>query len=189
MAICVSLSFGLAAPFSLRSEAIYQRCKPWWDRFQSKRVHPRDQVIDTADARVLVIGMGRVGTGAYDDLAPRFEHQVLGIEHDAERVDVLRESGRKVLQGDATDTDFWNKLKAGRHIEMIVLAMPSHGSNVYAARQIRALGVQCTVVAIAKFPEEVAELEELHVPAFNMYSEAGSGLARQAVLAHGGRWD
>ncbi len=184
MAICVSLSFGLAAPFSLRAEAIYQRYKPWWDRFQSKKVHPRDQVIDTADARVLVIGMGRVGTGAYDDLAPRFEHRVLGIEHDAERVDLLRESGRKALQGDATDTDFWNKLKAGRHIEMIVLAMPSHGSNVYAARQIRALGVQCTVVAVAKFPEEVAELEELHVPAFNMYSEAGSGLARQAVSAH-----
>jgi predicted Kef-type K+ transport protein len=184
MAICVSLSFGLAAPFTLQSEAIYKRYKHWWDRFQSAKTHPRDQVIDTSDARVLVIGMGRVGTGAYDDLAPKFDHRVLGIEHDPERAEMLRDSGRVVLQGDATDTDFWSKLKAGKHIELIVLAMPSHGSNVYAARQIRALAVDCTVVAIAKFLEEVDELAGLGIPAFNMYSEAGSGLARQALSAH-----
>ncbi len=183
MAICVSLSFGLAAPFSLASESIYKKYKKTWDLMQSKKIHPRDKVIDTADARVLVIGMGRVGSGAYDDLGPQFNDKILGIEHDAERVDDLRSSGRRVLLGDATDTDFWNKLKAGNHMELVVLAMPSHGSNVYAAKQIRNLGVQCTVVAVAKFPEEVQELAALNVPAFNMYSEAGSGLARQALIA------
>jgi predicted Kef-type K+ transport protein len=183
MAICVSLSFGLASPFSLASENIYKRYKKVWDFFQTKKIHPRDKVIDTADARVLVIGMGRVGSGAYDDLAPVFDDKILGIEHSAERVDTLRGGGRRVLLGDATDTDFWSKLKAGNHIELVVLAMPSHGSNIYAARQIRNLGVQCTVVAVAKFPEEVEELAGLNVPAFNMYSEAGSGLARQALVA------
>jgi predicted Kef-type K+ transport protein len=187
MAICVSLSFGLASPFSMASETIYKRYKKIWDLFQSKKSHPRDRVIDTADARVLVIGMGRVGSGAYDDLGPVFDDKVIGIEHSPERVDALRGAGRRVLLGDATDTDFWSKLKAGKHIELVVLAMPSHGSNVYAARQIRNLGVDCTVVAVAKFPGEVEELAALNVPAFNMYSEAGSGLARQALSAHGGR--
>jgi len=41
------------------------------------------------------------------------------------------------------------------------------------------------VVAIAKFAEEVHELEALGVPSFNMYSEAGSGLARHALQAMG----
>jgi predicted Kef-type K+ transport protein len=183
MAICVSLSFGLASPFSSASENIYKRYKKFWDFFQSNKTHPRDKVVDTADARVLVIGMGRVGSGAYDDLAPVFDDKILGIEHSADRVDTLRGGGQRVLLGDATDTDFWSKLKAGKHIELVVLAMPSHGNNIYAARQIRNLGVQCTVVAVAKFPEEVEELAGLNIPAFNMYSEAGSGLARQALVA------
>ena len=33
------------------------------------RVHPNDRMIDTGDARVLIIGMGRVGTSAYDELS------------------------------------------------------------------------------------------------------------------------
>lgn len=126
--------------------------------------------------------MGRVGSGAYDELAQVYPNRVMGIEHDAQRVDVQREQGRHVLHGDADDTDFWNKLKAGNTIELVVLAMPNHGSNIYAAQQIRNLSIKCKVVAIAKFPAEVQELEALDVPAFNMYSEAGSSLARHALL-------
>jgi hypothetical protein len=37
------------------------------------------------------------------------------------------------------------------------------------------------VLAIAKFDEEVQALAELNVTAFNMYSKAGSGLARHAL--------
>jgi phosphoribulokinase len=37
------------------------------------------------------------------------------------------------------------------------------------------------VVAVAHFAKEVEELALLKVPAFNMYSEAGSGLARHAL--------
>jgi hypothetical protein len=33
------------------------------------RVHPNDRMIDTGDARVLIIGMGRVGTSVYDELS------------------------------------------------------------------------------------------------------------------------
>lgn len=181
MAICVSLSFGISSPVTMASEKIYRTYKSFWDLFQSKRTHPRDRVISTDDARVLVIGMGRVGTGAYDELSSKYDDRVLGIEHDAQRVDAQRAEGRHVLLGDAVDTDFWNKLKAGDKIELVVLAMPSHGSNVYAAQQIRNLGISCKVVAIAKYSGEVDELDALKVPAFNMYSEAGTALARHAM--------
>jgi predicted Kef-type K+ transport protein len=180
VAIAVSLSFGIAAPLSLRSEQIYQRYKRFWNRFQSGSIHPRDQAIQPGQAKAVVIGLGRVGTGAYDDLQSRYGDQIIGIEHDASRVDAQRAAGRKVLLGDATDTDFWNQLKASQHIELIVLAMPNHHNNVYAAHQIRNVGIDCKVVAIAKFPGEVSELDALNVPSFNMYSEAGQGLARRA---------
>jgi ABC-type multidrug transport system fused ATPase/permease subunit len=104
-----------------------------------------------------------------------------------EDTDAERAAGRNVKVGDATDTDFWNSIKAANGKELIVLAMPSHHSNVYAAQQIRNAGLTSHVVAIAKFAEEVRELEALGVPSFNMYSEAGSGLARHALQAMGKR--
>ncbi|MCD8516124.1 MAG: cation:proton antiporter [Burkholderiaceae bacterium] len=183
VAIAVSISFAFASPFSLGSESTYQRFKRFWDEFQLSKLHPKDQVLDTGNAKVLVLGMGRVGTGAYDELDAVWPNAVLGIEHDAAKADALRASGRQVKVGDATDTDFWNMIRASQPKDLIVLAMPSHYSNVYAAHQIRNAGLACKVVAIAKFAQEVEELANLDVPSFNMYSEAGSGLAKHALAA------
>ncbi|MBM3375253.1 MAG: potassium transporter Kef, partial [Betaproteobacteria bacterium] len=64
VAIAVSLSFAVASPFCAGSEKAYQGFKGFWDRFQSARVHPSDRLIETGTARVLILGMGRVGGGA-----------------------------------------------------------------------------------------------------------------------------
>lgn len=181
LAIAVSVSFAFASPFSTGSESAYQRFKLFWDRFQKATLHTKDQILDTGDAKVLIIGMGRVGTGAYDELNAVWAGRVLGIEHIAEKVDFERTAGRNVKLGDATDTDFWNTIKAAASKDLIVLAMPSHHSNVFAAQQIRKAGLNCQVVAIAMFSEDVEELDELNVPSFNLYSEAGLGLARHAL--------
>lgn len=181
VAIAVSISFAFASPFSMGSESAYQQFKRFWDRFQKSELHPKDQVLQTGDAKVLVIGMGRVGSGAYDELNHIWPEKVLGIEHIAEKVDAHLAQGRHVKTGDATDTDFWNAIKAANPKELIVLAMPNHHNNVYAAQQIRNAGLNCEVVAIARFDEEAEELAKLNVPTFNMYAEAGSGLARHAL--------
>ena len=183
MALCVSLSFAAAAPFNARSENMYRRLKPFTGWLRTTRVHPHDRTMDTGNARVLVIGMGRVGARAYDELSTRFEGAVVGIEHNPQRVDRQRAAGRNVILGDATDSDFWLKLSAGPDMVMIVLAMPNHHSNTFAAHQIRNVGLSGKVVAIAKHVDEVNELEELGIPSFNMYQEAGGGLARRALEA------
>lgn len=185
IAIAVSLSFALASPMTLGTETLYQGCKHFLTRFQTRHMHPNERDIDVGKARVLVIGMGRIGSGAYDALAPGFDHQVVGIEHDAQRVETHRAAGRYTLMGDATDTDFWNKLKTDTDLALIVLAMPSHHSNLYAARQIQAANMACKVAAVAQHQEEVHELEALGVAAFNLYSEAGSGLALRAIDGQG----
>jgi predicted Kef-type K+ transport protein len=181
IAIAVSLSFAIAAPFSQGAETTYQRFKHVWDRYQRETLHPEDRFIDIGQARALVIGMGRVGQGAYEALSEAFDGQIVGIEHDAKRVQAHQEARRSVMLGDATDTDFWTKLQASSSLEMIVLAMPAHQSNLYAAKRIRKASLACHVVAVAHFAKEVEELALLKVPAFNMYSEAGSGLARHAL--------
>lgn len=183
MAISVSVSFALAAPFSIRAETLYKRYRKFWNSFQQPVHHPRDQLIQTGEARVLVIGMGRVGCGAYDRLASYFDQKIIGIEHNAQRVKQQREAGRNVVVGDATDTDFWSKLHTDHTLALIVLAMPSHRSNIYAAQQIASSGIQTKIVAIAKYRSEVDELKAIGIPSFNIYSEAGESLARHALDA------
>jgi len=185
VAIAVSLSFAVASPFCAGSEKAYQGFKGFWDRFQSARAHPSDRLIETGTARVLILGMGRVGGGAYDELSKVYGDAIIGIEHNTIKADEQRARGRNVVVGDATDTDFWAKIRIGNTIELIVLAMPSHHSNLVAAHQIRNVGIKCSVVAIAQFQDDVAELAEFGITSFNMYSEAGSGLARHALQVLG----
>jgi hypothetical protein len=97
-------------------------------------------------------------------------------------VDFNREQGRNVYLADACDTEFWQKLRKDLRLELVILAMPNHQGNMYAARQIRNLGFNCQVAGIARFPEEVEELSEIGIcAAYNMYEQAGAGLARKAM--------
>ena len=64
--------------------------------------------------------------------------------------------------------------------EMILLAMPNHMSNIYAAERIIASKLDCKIVAIAKHETEVNELSKLGIPSFNLYREAGEGLAKSS---------
>lgn len=129
----------------------------------------------------MVVGMGRVGAGAYDALTTTFSHQIIGLDHNPSRVNEHEEFGRRVMVADASDTDLWANLRKSKRLQMIILAMPNHHNNIAAAEQLRALHFESLLVAVAKFPEEVEELAALGVTSFNMYSEAGLGLARHAL--------
>lgn len=182
MAITVSLSFVVASPLSVQSESVYRKMFAWLVRFEREVCHPNDAPIDPGDVRAIVFGMGRIGTGAYDTLKERWGTDICGVEHAPDRVDFNRGQGRNVVLGDACDTEFWLKLKKDINLELVVLAMPNHHGNVYAARQIRNMGIKCQVVAIARFPEEVDELSQIGMcTAFNMYEQAGAGLTQAAM--------
>jgi Trk K+ transport system NAD-binding subunit len=132
--------------------------------------------------RAVIFGMGRIGSGAYDELKKSFGREICGVEHAPDRVDFNRAQGRNVILGDACDTEFWLKLQKDDRLEMVILAMPNHQGNMYAAQQLRNLGFSCSVAAIARFPEEVEELSAIGVcTALNMYEQAGAGLARNAL--------
>ena len=182
MAIAVSISFAVAAPFSAKAEETYHSKKKIWDVYQKSKLNPKDEILDTGDATVLIIGMGRVGAGAYKVLNEEHPQKVLGIELNEDRAAALVQQGYNVKVADATDTDFWNMVRLSEPVEeMILLAMPNHYSNIYAAERIQASGLDCKVVAIAKHETEVQELLKLGIPSFNLYREAGEGLGREAI--------
>jgi predicted Kef-type K+ transport protein len=182
MAMTISLSFAISAPLSTNAETVYRRILGWLCRFERGFCHPHDAPIDLGSVKAVVLGMGRIGSGAYDELQKIYGKEICGVEHAPERVDFNRAQGRNVILGDVCDTEFWLKLRKDVKLELVVLAMPNHQGNIYAVKQLRNFNFDCQVAAIARFPEEVEELSAIGVcAAYNMYEQAGSGLVRSAL--------
>ena len=179
IAIALSLSFILAAPLNTASYRLYARFRSGLAPFESKQHISQEEVIDPGDATVLVFGMGRVGHVAYDTIRQRMGNTVLGVDIDSDTVEDMKASGRRVIQGSATDVDFWDRIDLDHHsVRLILLAMPKNEENLFAARQLHDLGYVGKLAAVAKYPDELMALQEAGVhAAYNLYAEAGSGFA------------
>ncbi len=177
MAVAVAISFIAAAPLNVASHRIYGRTDAWLRRFERAKRLPYDRPLKIGDAEILVFGMGRIGGGAYETLRQRYGRRVLGLDYDAERVKMQIGAGRNVALGDATDTDFWENFRPDR-VKLVLLALPNHKENMFAAKKLVASGFTGKVASIARFPDEIEELRGLGVnAAFNVYAEAGAGFA------------
>lgn len=182
-ALAVSLSFIIAAVMNKYADNIYEYCLPFLARFQSSTLHLEDRPVQLGDAEIVVMGMGRIGTGAYDELQAQFGNKVIGLDYNHHKIQDHKHNGRNVITADALDTDFWHKLEMTDDIKLILLAMPDHHGNHYAAEQLHKME-RCTfqVAALAHFKDDEEELKALGVnPVFNMYEEAGSGFAHHVV--------
>ncbi|KLN62882.1 cation:proton antiporter family protein [Vibrio sp. VPAP30] len=179
LAIAVSISFVLAAPLSRHGHALYQRSGRWLRDHAAENLNTRDQLISAGHAQVLILGMGRIGTGAYDELRHRYGKISLGIEVREDAAHQHKTHGRNVITGDATDPDFWERILDVANVKLVLLAMPHHQGNQIALEQLQRKNFQGQIAAIAEYPDQLDALVEGGVDAaFNIYSEAGSGFAR-----------
>lgn len=179
LALALALSFIVFTPLNALSHDLYARWHRWLRRFEAKRGQLADQRPVLGDADIIVFGMGRLGSAVYRNLEERVGSRLVGIETDLEKVERLRASGWRVVHGDATDSDFWNRaVRPSASIRAVLLAMPHHDANMYALERIRAAGFGGFVAALARYPDEIAALREAgaHV-AFDVYGEAGAGFA------------
>jgi predicted Kef-type K+ transport protein len=180
LAIAVALSFALAAPVNRISHRLFARLEPLLRRFELRRGHPDEQPISLGKSQVLVMGMGRVGSGAYDFFS---EHgmRVVGLDSDPGKVEHNLKKGRRVLYADAEDPSLWHTLDIAG-IRSIVLAMPDFEAKRIATRQLRRRGFRGFISATSNFPEEAEAL--LHAGAnhtANSFYEVGAGLASNIV--------
>ncbi|OOE97135.1 potassium transporter Kef [Salinivibrio sp. MA351] len=179
IAIAVSLSFIFSAPLNTFSNALYTWASRWLPERAPDKLHTSEQPINLGDASILVLGMGRIGTGAYDELATTHQQPIVGIDTREESVAHHQQEGRQVILGDATDPDFWSRAVSNGNVSLILLAMPNSQANTLALEEIRQTPFKGKVAAIAKYQDELEQLKALGVDeAFNIYQEAGSGFAR-----------
>ncbi|MCJ8216187.1 cation:proton antiporter family protein [Aeromonas veronii] len=182
VSLALAASFMISAPLNAQSERIYHRIGHWLKGLQASNLHPEDRPIELGDAEVIILGMGRIGQGAYFELENKYGNVILGVENDSEKLPTLRAQGMNVIEGDATDTDFWDKVLLSNQVNLVLLAMPHHSGNLYAIEKLRSHGFNGKIAAIVRFEDDIASLREQGVDAvFNVYNEAGSGFARHVI--------
>ena len=181
LAMAVSVSFVLAAPLNAQADRLYQRISGTLKRFETETRHPTDSPIHPGDATIAIFGMGRLGTMAYEAMVERHGEVVVGVDFDHEAVQSHMDSGRNVVFGDPTDPDFWVRAHTAAGIRLVMVAIPKFPANLAAVQQVRAKGFTGSIVATVQFDDEIPQLEDAGVDAaFNFYSEAGLGFANHA---------
>ena len=177
IALALSITFTMSSLANTRAHSLYAGLENYLYKFETIERLPDDKPIDVEDAQVLVFGMGRVGTGVYDTLQEQYGERLLGIDYDQVVVNKHIEEGRHVIVGDATDYDFWERLRPGA-VKLIFLDMQNVKETLAAVDMIKRNKYQGSLAAAVKHDDCVPMLEAAGVDAvFNVYAEAGSGFA------------
>jgi Trk K+ transport system NAD-binding subunit len=134
-----------------------------------------------SDAEVLVIGMGRVGKGAFSALNKRLGNTVWGMDADIDRVNSLNALGQNTIVGDGENIDFWENLDLS-NIKLVLLALPSIEDSSSITAQLRQANYAGQIAAIARYEDEVEPLLEEGVDrVFNFFNDAGLGFAEESI--------
>lgn len=177
MAVALSLSFIVASPLNSRAYALYGKMRRYLTRFETRTRLAHDQPVDTGDANVLIFGMGRMGTTAYDTIIDNSNLKVVGLDFDPDNVKKHVSQGRNVICDDATDSDLWEKICTHK-IRVVMLCMASHQANMHTIEQLQEAGYDGRLSATAQFADDQAELMATGVDfAYDIYNEAGQGFA------------
>jgi predicted Kef-type K+ transport protein len=175
-AIAVAISFAIAAPLSRYAHDIYAVVERWLHIFERRSRHPDDEPISLGTAEVVVVGMGRVGTGAYLH-ARENGHKVVGLDSDLGKVERHLKKGRRVVYADAEDPLLWHRLNL-EHVRVVMLAVPDLEAKVQASEQLRRRGFKGLISATFVWKEEEAPILAAGADVtYNQFSQSGVGLA------------
>jgi predicted Kef-type K+ transport protein len=179
-ALTVAVSFAAAALTNAYGHRLFERSSRWLNALERDRPHPDDEPITLGSAEILVVGMGRLGTGAYDYLHSRGE-LVAGADSDPGKLERHRREGRRVVYADAEDASFWQRLHIDR-LKAVMLAVPDINSKKIAGRELRRRGFTGLLTATHWFPEEKETILEAGFnDSYNYFTEAGVGFARDIL--------
>ncbi|RVT54435.1 potassium transporter Kef [Rubrivivax albus] len=182
ISLALAGSFVLAAPLNAAGERLYARLKRPLAALEARTLLPEDRPIAIEQVDAVVLGLGQIGSGAYVRLVEGYGLRVLGVDNNVDKLAPHRAAQRHVMEGDAVDSDFWNKLVLSDSVQLVLLAMPGHAGNVHALQQLRNRAFAGHIAAIVNYPDEVAVLRDLGADeVFHIYDEAGTAFADDAV--------
>lgn len=181
IALAVSISFVITSILYRDSHSQYHRYNTIIKRYE-KSVRLKEDIYPTLNnAEFLVLGMGRVGRGAFNALSKLSDVNVWGMDADRAKVRELSNEGFNIICGDGEDVDLWENLDI-TEVQMVLLALPSIQDSVNITKQLKNAGYQGKIAAIARYEDEVSYLLQNDVDkVFNFFTEAGLGFAEESL--------
>ena len=181
LALAVSISFIMTSVIYRSAHSVYSQKKKRIKQFESPTPLPVDLFQQPNDSEILVIGLGRVGKGAFQALHNLAGDQVWGMDADRSRIQRLQKKGMHVFYGDGEDADLWENMETA-HLKLVLLALPSIDDCTNITQQLRSAGYHGDIAAIARYPDEQSALLEAGISrVFNFYAEAGVGFAEESM--------
>ncbi|WP_154224390.1 cation:proton antiporter family protein [Marinicella rhabdoformis] len=182
IAVAMSLSQITAALLNANAHQHFKVYRHFWLRFQKQIRLPDDQAVDISRAKVVIIGLGRVGCGAYDHMHEQLGDEVVGIDIDAEVVETELSKGRQAIVGDPSDADFWDRVLENHQLQMVMITLPNIKAALSVIEQLKTLHYDGQIAATSRYFDH----EEIYKAAgvdtvFNVYTQAGSGFASQVL--------
>ncbi len=183
LALAVALSLVVSAPLNRWAQALFERFEPALERFQLAAIHRDELPADLGDARYLVLGMGRTGTAAYDQLTAQHGQHVIAIDADPYKIADHREAGRNAVFADVEDAGFWRGLDLSG-VRAVILAIDHIEAKEYAATALRQRGFAGPIVSHVLSQAHLERLQQAGATQTYLTMEnAGRSLANQAVEA------
>jgi predicted Kef-type K+ transport protein len=182
LALALAVSFLIAAPLNRLAHPLFERFEGTLAGFERATRHPDEQPRDLGDADILIFGMGRTGSAAYDALVEDGRRPV-GLDADTYKVQAHIEAGRDVIFADAEDSNFWNGVDL-TPIRAAILAMDDIEAKLISARTLRARGFDGPIVSHALYEDHVGLISEAGADqTYLTMREAGRSLAAHAIEA------
>jgi len=181
IALAVSVSFIITSVLYRSAHTLYLYYKSIVRRFERNQRLAEDIVHQPQGARMLIVGLGRVGKGALHTLTELRGEQVWGMDSDRTRVSRMQDEGKQVFFGDGEDADLWESMDTSA-VRLVMLAMPSLEDMENITLQLRNANYQGEIAAIARYEDEYDKLLAVGVDhVFNFYTEAGTGFAEESL--------
>lgn len=181
LALAVSISFVFTSLIYRYAHIIYSHYKHQLKRFERPHRLAEDIFVQPSSAEILVIGLGRVGKGAYDALYYAVGDRVWGMDADRNRIEKQKRAGMHVFFGDGEDADLWETLDTSS-IKLVLLALPSIDDSINVSNQLRHAQYPGQIAAVARYEDERERLLSAGIDkVFNFYTEAGTGFAEESL--------
>ncbi len=175
LALTVAISFVISAPLNRLAHPLYEKLCNRLLKFERNIHHPDEQPVSLGDAEVLIMGMGRTGSAAYNYL--KDSRNIIAMDSDPAKVLAHQKKGMNIFYADAEDQVFWQDLDFGT-VEAVILSMNDVEAKVIAARKLRNAGFNGFIVSHSMHNDEARDI--IAAGADQTYltmSEAGVGIA------------
>jgi glutathione-regulated potassium-efflux system ancillary protein KefC len=181
LSLAVTLSFIFTNIVYKYAHNVFAEYKTILKKYERKDRLGEDVFIQPCSAPIVVIGMGRVGMGAYKSLDLHHSKQAWSLDADSSKVAWLKSQGFEAYKGDAEDIDFWESIDLDK-IKLVLLAIPCVQDCKNITKQLKNSNYKGKIAAIARFDDERIQLQEFGIDrVFNFFNEAGVGLADESM--------